>query len=573
MDRITKSLLNEFVSDNGLESLSEDKAFEHLAAYLTTAEHYTDSFTTDDIVIGAGGDGGIDAIAIIVNGTLVSEPEEIDDLSNTNGYLDVTFILVQSERSSSFNTAKIGQFGFGVSDFFSEKPSLPQNDELALKHRIVNEIYRRSGNFRKGNPRCFLYYTTTGTWVDDANLVARRDSVKSDLSSMNIFREISFECYGAETIQQLYQGSKNAIATEIVFTDRTTFPEINGIEQAYLGLLPSTEYMKLIKNTNEEIISSLFFDNVRDWQEWNSVNNEIKKTLENNNEKYYFPLLNNGVTIVCKQISPTGNKFLVEDYQVVNGCQTSHVLYQTRHNLDENVMVPIRLISTINENIKNQIIKSTNRQTPVSENELFALSDFPKKLEMFFPTYEGSKKLYYERRSRQYAADGTVEKVRIINMTTMVRAFSSIFQELPHRTTRNYKTLLKNIGEDIFNPEHKLEMYYTAAFAYYKLDYLYRSGAIDSDLKPARYHLLLGFRLMNAPKLLPRPNSQDMKKYCDLLCEILWNDDKYFESFLECANLAREIAAGNLHRDNIRSETFTAMFVSKIEAIKARKTV
>lgn len=567
MDRITKSLVTQFTDENGLNALPEDKAFEHFTAYLITSEHYTDSFQTDDIVVGQGADAGIDAITIIVNGTIVNDPEEIEDLATTNGYLDVTFILVQSERSNSFSTAKLGQFGYGVTDFFSESPTLLQNDEVALKSRIVNEVYARSGLFRKGNPRCFLYYATTGVWLDDQNLSTRRDSSKSDLESLNIFRDVSFDCYGADKLQELFQEAKNAVSTEIIFADRTTFPDINGIEQAYLGLLPATEYLKLIENTNEEIINSLFFDNVRDWQEWNPVNSEILSTLQKAQEKYLFPLLNNGVTVVCRNINPTGNKFLIEDYQVVNGCQTSHVLYQAKEHLTPEVMIPIRLIATTDENIKNTITKSTNRQTPVSESELFALSDFPKKLEAYFPTFDGYKKLFYERRSRQYAADSSVEKVRVINMTTLVRSYASIFQELPHRTTRNYKTLLKNIGEDIFNPQHKLEVYYLAAYAHYRLDYLYRSQAIPAELKPARYHLLLGFRLLNADREMPRLNSHDMARYCNKLLDILWDDNSFSSSFIQCAQVVRDVSQGDLHRDNIRSETFTSNFIDELNRI------
>ena len=569
MDRITSSLLKQFTEESGLNSLPEDKAFEHFTAFLITSEHFIDSFSTEDIVVGQSADIGIDSITIVVNGTLVNDPEEIKDLSETNGFLDVTFILVQSEKSGHFSAAKIGQFGYGAHDFFSEKPSLPQNEDVSLKFRIVNEIYNKSSLFRKGNPRCFLYYATTGTWTEDQNLVARRESVKSDLESLNIFREVSFNCYGADRLQELFQKSKNAISTEINFPARTTFPDIKGVDQAYLGLLPVTEYLKLIENTNEEIISSLFFDNVRDWQEWNPVNNEILATLENDIEKYYFPLLNNGVTVVCQNINPTGNKFLLEDYQVVNGCQTSHVLFQAKSHLNQDIIIPIRLIATTDENIKNTIIKSTNRQTPVSEQELFALSDFPKKLEAYFPTFDGKKKLYYERRSRQYAADNSVEKVRVINMTTLVRSFASMFQDLPHRTTRNYKTLLKNIGKDIFNPEHKLEIYYLAAYTHYRLDYLYRSQTIDTKLKPARYHLLLGFRLLNADRKMPRFNSRDMARYCNDLMTRLWDDNTFSEAFIQSARIVKTVSGGNLHRDNIRSESFTSNFIREIEKTKS----
>ena len=234
MDRITKSLLDEFVSDNNLESLPEDRAFEHFCGFLVTSSHHSESFSTDDICVGAGGDCGIDCITVIVNGCLVTEPEEIEDLAKTGSYLDATFLFVQAERSSSFEASKIGQFGFGVQDFFSDRPALPRNDQVKLAARITNEILKRSSRFKRGNPQCFLYYATTGRWTDDQNLVARRDAVARDLKDLNIFRRVQFECLGADRIQELYRLSKNAVRAEITFEDRTVLPDLAGVEQAYL---------------------------------------------------------------------------------------------------------------------------------------------------------------------------------------------------------------------------------------------------------------------------------------------------------------------------------------------------
>src|SRR5690606_8454901 len=142
----------------------------------------------------------------------------------------------------------------------------------------------------------------------------------------------------------------------------------------------------------------------------------------------------------------------------VNGCQTSYVIHESRANLNADILIPIRLIATENPEIRNSIIKATNRQTEVTEEQLFALSDFPKKLENYFPTFEGTKRLFYERRSRQYNSEEDIEKVRVINMTTLVRSYASMFLGFPHRTTRNYKALLRSIGTDIFNKDHRLEM-------------------------------------------------------------------------------------------------------------------
>ena len=321
--------------------------------------------------------------------------------------------------------------------------------------------------------------------------------------------------------------------------------------------MSSTEYLKLIENTSEEIITSIFYDNVRHFQEWNKVNKEMKQTLENPDHNVYFPILNNGVTIIARKIHSTANKFTLEDYQIVNGCQTSYVLFECRDHLNPNVLIPVRIISTADSEIRNSIIKATNRQTEVTEEQLFALSDFPKRLETYFPTFEGNKKLYYERRSRQYNADETVEKSRIINMTTLVRAYASTFLSLPHRTTRNYKALISSVGTSIFDKEHKLEMYYVAAFANYKLDQLFTSGELNINLKQARYVMLFAFRILVIGDNLPRPNSHDMGKSCIKMMDVLWDDTKVEKVFLQAAKIIDAIAAGNYYRDNIMTESFT----------------
>ncbi len=556
MDRITQSLLNGFIKQNGLEHLPEETAFEIFTCFLIVSSHYTDTFENDDLAVGAGADCGIDSIAVIVNGSLVTEPEEINDLAETNGYLDVIYIFIQSERSSSFDTAKIGQFSFGVGDFFADAPKLPRNAKISHYGLITKEIYSRSRYFKRGNPQCFLYYATTGKWTDDANLVTRRNSAIRDLEGTGLFRKVSFECVDANNIQRLFREAQNVRSIEIVFSERTVVPEIPRIEQAFVGLISATEFLKIIENENNEVIASLFYDNVRQWQEWNQVNNQIRDTLNNQQTNVYFPLLNNGITIVAKRINTTGNRLLMEDYQIVNGCQTSYVLHECRDQLNDRIMIPVRIIATRDEEIKNSIIRATNKQTQVTDEQFFALFEFPKKIELYFPSFERHK-LFYERQSRQYNNVEGIEKIRIISMTILVRAFASIFLCLPHRTTRNYRMLLNEIGKDIFNRDHRLEPYYVAAYSHFRMESLFRKQLIAPELKPARYHILLATRIIAFGKDVPRLNSHDMEKYCKKYCDLLWNEEDCNKLFIHSSETVRRIAHGNLHRDHIRTEAFT----------------
>jgi hypothetical protein len=317
MDRITKSLLDEFSREYGVAKLPEDKQFEHFACYLTLQRHHSETFDTMDVVTGSGGDTGIDGIAVIINGSLVSDVEVVGELAERNGYLDVSFLFVQAERTSAFDTAKIGQFSYGVGDFFKESPTLPRNAAVREAAEIMAAIYERGPRFKRGNPVCRLYYVTTGKWTGDPQLDARRATAVSDLKALRLFRDVEFLPVDADGIQRLYNQAKNAISREFTFSERTVIPEAPGVTEAYLGLIPVPEFISILKDENGEITKSLFYDNVRDFQDYNPVNAEIRQTLESETQKRQFALMNNGITIIAKTLRTTGNRFYIEDFQIV----------------------------------------------------------------------------------------------------------------------------------------------------------------------------------------------------------------------------------------------------------------
>ncbi len=560
MDRITLSLLGEFSKAYDLEELSEDKRFEHFSAYITVRRRHSETFETMDVVLGSGGDTGIDAIAIIVNGVLINDVDSFNELAKATNNLDVSFIFVQSERSSSFDSAKIGTFGFGVVDFFKSTPTLPRNSDVQNAADIMSAIYDQSSKFKRARPTCELYYVTTGTWVHDQQLEARRVSVVDDLKATGLFGDIDFSCVGADGVARLYALTKNAISRTIQFANRVELPEIEGVKEAFLGYLPIREFAELVKNDDGDILGTIFYDNVRDWQEYNRVNDEIRTTLVSE-ESPRFVLMNNGITIPARDLQRVGAKFSIEDFQIVNGCQTSHVLFDQRDNIDERVCVPLRLIVTQDEAVIEDIIRATNRQTQLREEQFIALMDFSRKLETFFQAFPINQRLYYERRSNQYGRLDT-EKTRIVTPPNLIRSYAAMYLSEPHRTTRNFGALVERVGKDIFVDAHKLELYYAAAFALYKLEYLFRTQRLDNKFKPARFHILLAVRLLFDPRALSPPNSAEAAKRALALVETLDDAKKADALFARAAAAVESVAKGNFHRDNVRTQPFTEQLIT-----------
>jgi hypothetical protein len=377
------------------------------------------------------------------------------------------------------------------------------------------------------------------------------------------FAVVEFQRIGAPDIQKIYQRHKNYTSAKFRFVHKVPIDvDIEGVTQALSGYLPWSEFQKIITNDVGVLQRGLFVDNVRDWQEFNPVNTEIKETLESP-ARNHFALMNNGVTIIAKRIhNPKQSDFELEGYQIVNGCQTSNVLYETRESLDDTVLVPIRLIGTEDEQVTKDIIRATNRQTEVKEDQFFALEDFTKGIEKFFVTYPESHKLYYERRSCQYESASGIERVRVVTFGDLVRTFAAMFLNEPHRTTKNYSGLVKQVGNKIMHKDHRMEPYYAAAFAKYKIEFFWRSERLETKLKPARFHILLAMRILAVGYDMPDIKARKMAKYADALIAVLHDPDKCEPLIIDAAALIRKAAAGNYERDVIRTEDFTDKVLS-----------
>ena len=517
MDRIIQSYMDSFLSSQQIEEKDQSKQFEMFASYCAVEQHYTDTYNLSDIITAEGGDCGIDAIAVIINGNMVTSTDEVDDLIEINKNLsDINFVFIQAKTSSSFDYGDIGTFGTGVKDFFSDHPQMVRNELIEEKSKLVEYVFSKATYIKK-KPVCYLYYITTGKWVDDRNCQGRIDIARNDLLDMNIFEDVKFIPVGADLLQRLYRNTIDVIETEINFDNKILLPDIQNVTQSYLGFIDYEEYLKLIMDDNGDIRKSVFYDNVRDYQGDNPVNHEMAETVGSDPQK--FVLFNNGVTVICKRLSNLRNKFTLTDYQIVNGCQTSHVLFNNREAITSGLQVPIKLIETDNDETVNQIIKATNRQTQVSDEQLIALNEFHRKLEAFYGTFSGTNRLYYERRSKQYSYGTDIEKIRIVSIAMQIKSVASMFYDKPHLASRYYGKLLSSI-EGVFSDDHQLLPYYTCAFTLYRLDYLFRNKSLPSQYRKFKYYILMMLKYSIADEKIPQMNSNGMNKLCEKILKV-----------------------------------------------------
>lgn len=568
MDPVTQSLVTDFCESNSLTNLDPSKQFEHFASYSVFSSRFPEVMETHETICGDGGDLNVDAFAVKINGRFVADADVVDDILSMSGAMDVEFLILQAKTSSNFDGAAILALGDNlVSEVFAEVQSLPANADIKRFIEIKKRVYQNAAKL-KDNPVCRIFYACTGNWKNDEYISKIISRKREELEDTSQFSAVSFEPLGARELQKLYRQTKTSLTRTIKIDSPLTLPTIEGVEAAYLGILPASEFLKLLLDDDEDMLRTVFVDNVRDFQGVNPVNADIAKTIQDG-ALDQFVLRNNGITIVAKNIRPTSNQYLLEDYQIVNGCQTSHVIFENREIINSNLYVPIKLIHTEDEDVAQAIIKSTNKQTQVDENDLLAFTPFQHDLEDFYSARDGDELLYYERRGKQFARSEGIEKGRIVTKGLQLKNYASMFCDVPNQAGRYQGTLLKNNSDQVFQADHRPNAYYTSSFAAYRFEIAIRRLDIsDRGIRPFKFYLLLAFRYRYEDQEFPGSKSKKCEAYCDSLLGHLADQKKSKETFDECVSIVKE-ALDNLglalERDSAKSRPLVAE-VKKISA-------
>ena len=562
-DRILSTYVKDFVETYNLNELDEPTAFEHLASFCVVSKYNPENFEPGDVVVGGSGDLGLDGVGILVNDHLVRSKSDIDYFKEALHRLDVQFIFIQAKTSPKFEASEIGTFISGVRQFFETTPP-PANQYILSLHDLKEYIFDSSVDMDK-SPICRLFYVTTGNWGNDPTLLARITQGTKDLEATNLFSSVEFVPLDSDGVKQFYREINQKITRGIKFERHTILPTISGVTEAYIGILPCLEYLNLICDDNGNLNRRLFYDNVRDFQGHNAVNQEIEATVNDIERNDRFALLNNGVTIVARDKNNVGATFRLSDFQIVNGCQTSHVLHLNRDRLTENVFLPIKLIVTGDPEVINQIIQGTNRQTEVKVEAFESLAPFQKELEEFYLAVGRDRQdpIYYERRSKQYE-HLNVRRDRIITLATQVQCFVAMFLNEPQSTHRYYGELLNSYRNRLFNDSHAHMPYFLAGAALNSVERLFSTGLLPRDLKRFKYQFLMVFRLMNEPFDLPQLNNRRINAYCQSLLDVLDDQSICESAFLRAAQVIGTCVSGMpFSRDPLeRTRAFTDSLVA-----------
>lgn len=319
-----------------------------------------------------------------------------------------------------------------------------------------------------------------------------------------------------------------------------------------------------VRDDQDEVIGInryVFFDNVRDYNKNSFLNKEISETIEEK-QGHDFVFRNNGVTVIAKAIHRTADEFHIEDYQIVNGCQTTNIIFNNRNNLD-GINVPFRLIGTTNDDFISSIIIGTNSQNQIKSEQFLALLPFVKTLEEYCQSIDDQLKIFIERRENQYQRE-EIERARIMQLPVLMKAISATLLNQPNRSARDYKKIYNENKDIVFQENADVRIYHSIAYLYYRLEFLWRNQKIDNSLKIYRFYIIWAV-YVTATKGVDVSKVQKVKQIADISKSIIdiASDEEKFKKIVKDFSKKLMKNAGKVSiknreklRDTIRSDAF-----------------
>lgn len=599
LEPIIKVRFKRFISQYGLENIEESKAFEYYVNYLILTSHQTEVFSVrTDLFemtnIGGTDDLGIDGIGIKVNDYFISSKEDIKEFINSKKKMNIEFIFIQSKYKPNFVASEYLTFSSGIKDILSETHYKKANEKVTAWIEMVDYLMSEEAMILWDNkPSVRAYYVVMGKWENDGNIVAYENILREDIARTESFDIFNMHYIDSTGLIKIIENNENNFEIVLSIDDQISFPEVRTVTNAAIIYTSSDELLKLLKTEDGIIRKSLFYDNVRAYQGDTNINNEIMKTIETNPEM--FILLNNGITIVCDKFDTAGRKISIKNPQIVNGCQTCNVIfnYYSKNNFKPiNMPLALKVIATEDNNLVNQIVRSTNRQNIVYDEVFEITREFHKNLEQYFlaaTPINANKKIFYERRSKQYLNDISIKFNQKVNLKIITQASVAILIEEPHMAHRHESILLNTYRDKLFQDYHSYEPYYLAAEIFLAFEQLFQDNVIDKKTyKKYSNHLMLIYKLLIANKMPNISNQKLIDKYCETLrikLAEIYNDRNTLQNVIKVFNNATRYWENELKRsrfvikDNaeftqlILSETFKFLdlpdIYSKVESSRA----
>jgi hypothetical protein len=508
--------------------------FARLCVYLAVHRLDIPLYSYEDAVTEGADDCGLDGIAVAIGSEPIDSPASAKaaaeeaialrgDLDSDAPELPVPrVLLVQSKRNPKCSNNEIKLFGVDALDFLTgsrdhlrkQRP----NESIRRWWEIfdtIRQVYRR--NKVPFHVETDLVFAYSGNWSEDRERPeGSRENAERRLREALGHDRARFQMWGASELANAIPLAPAPAARSIEGVTVVPLPAF-GPAAGFIGYAPATSIVALLPRVAGELDDRVFIDNVRAYLGTEKASNPGAVALAHTLETGHGPeviLKHNGITVVAEHAELLGNSIRLEGYQIVNGAQTSHVLHRKRHLL-QGVSLPIKVVITKDEALKDEIIRGANTQSPVDDFDFLSRVPGVRALEAAFRAIplEDPVKLWMQRRRGERLFDRDYETIRIVTPRHLMEAFAAAILARPHAVHANAADFLQQVkSEEIFHPSHHPTVYVALGWLIVAgRRWASRSncrwetrfeGARDGQVYPARFQFLhaLWFQIDPGPQ-------------------------------------------------------------------------
>ncbi|MCI4662722.1 MAG: AIPR family protein [Neomegalonema sp.] len=520
---------------DALDDAERGALFEYFATFHILRRFHAqeiEPLSLETLTVSAQDEGRVDTAALLIAGHLVRSVDEIETaLEMAEAETNVDIIAIRASRANRFDENVIIQFGLAVDAMV--RAAVPMRAHASDRSPAALLSHIRAWGEAAGlklNIRLFSYYSALGKWDDESDAAFYLREARANLAEADWICDTEIETVDRSRLLDMIASggpatnplSNDPIAddyleeyeAELPLEGLVPLPNIPGVGGGYFGSVPVWEFLDLLEREDGQgLREAIFTQNVRGYQGDGGVNERIRATLASP-DRAQFLLRNNGVTVVADEIDLHGDRVHLRNFQIVNGLQTSTVLYRMRDEIRDadDIFVPIKLVAARDWHIRRSIIEATNRQTPITGAALFAAGEKALDLEKYFKerVAAGAPPLFLERRRGQYASTMASQK---ISLEDLLRVFYAVFLELPQVAEKGFAAISGDLDDGLLAPSLTMEPYYTAA----RLLMIVRETAKRLDeprLLQVEHHAAFGLRVAAAPQKPPLGDAVAMKVMC-----------------------------------------------------------
>lgn len=559
MHRVVKSHLADF-SDKFTIKLPEDRAFEAFLNYSAFRGISADGISPVDLIYD-GDDPGIDGVMMFLDDSYVSSPEEVSNFFEARKRdVDATLVFCQAKTSESWDKGEINKFESAINDFLSDEHEYPHSEHMENARRVFDAVIKNVGKLKGGKPRCISYFATTAKPTSDREILAAMAALRNSVVDSGLFSDVEAGLLDRDKVVNLWTAAEGQVEATLKVLGMAAFLKAPGIEEGYVVTVRAKEFISsVLTDESGRLRQRIFDENVRDFiGSHGKINSEMSETLRDEIKQKRFGLLNNGITIISPDVRPSGFDMYLRDYQIVNGCQTSNVLFENRGIIDDDITVMLKIIETSDPAVVDDIVRSTNRQTKVEDDQFLATLDAVKALERSFDARGADEeyRLFFERRKNQFSSNAEVKAIRVFDIKEVARCVSAMFLDRPDVASRYPNRLTGELRESVFNVNYSEEIYHVAAYTSYRIKLLLSNGKIDPRYGKLRWHILMAIKYLILGAKVSQLNSAKIVKECQKIRDFVSKSDD--ESIAKIRGLCAAIAdIESTTRDKIKTPTFT----------------